>query len=324
MNLAFLRDARRPSGWRGAALVAFGAFMAGAAPVVGHQIPHGGRPPPPLGQLIEVDGVRLHYVERGQGQPLVLIHGEGTMVQDFAISGLIDLAATRYRVIAFDRPGYGYSDRPRGRVWGPEAQAELLYKALQELGIDRPIVAGHSWGTLVAAAMALQHPTYVKSVVLVSGYYFPTLRADVPLLSAPALPIIGRLMRHTVSPLLGRLMWHRMIGRLFSPSVIPSRFSEFPVWMALRPSQLRASATDSALLIPAALWWKRRYRQLVMPVMIVAGAEDRYIDTKEQSMRLHEELPRSQLRLVPGAGHMVHQTAPRQVFAAVESVANSA
>lgn len=71
------------------------------------------RKTPPIGRFLDVDGVRLHYIERGQGEPVVLIHGNGTMIQDFAVSGLVDRLASRHRVIVFDRPGYGYSSRPR-------------------------------------------------------------------------------------------------------------------------------------------------------------------------------------------------------------------
>ncbi|MGI8739037.1 MAG: alpha/beta fold hydrolase [Gammaproteobacteria bacterium] len=81
------------------------------------------------------------------------------MIQDFDISGLVDLAAEHYRVIVFDRPGYGYSARPRGgKPWDPKAQADLLHSALQRLHVERPIVVGHSWGTLVAVSMALDYP----------------------------------------------------------------------------------------------------------------------------------------------------------------------
>ena len=66
---------------------------------------------PPAGQFLEVNGVRLHYVERGSGTRLVPRHGNGSMIQDFESSGLIDLAAKKYRVIVFDRPGFGHSDR---------------------------------------------------------------------------------------------------------------------------------------------------------------------------------------------------------------------
>lgn len=97
---------------------------------------------PPRGRFIEVEGVRLHYLERGAGEPLVLLHGNGTMAEDFELSGLLDMAANRYRVIAFDRPGYGYSARPRARSFSPAAQAGLLQRALQALKVEQPVVVG--------------------------------------------------------------------------------------------------------------------------------------------------------------------------------------
>jgi pimeloyl-ACP methyl ester carboxylesterase len=80
--------------------------------------------------------------------------------EDFELSVLLDLAAERQcHVVAFDRPGFGYSDRPRGAMWPPARQADLLRQAFARLGIERPIIVGHSWGTLVALALALDHPT---------------------------------------------------------------------------------------------------------------------------------------------------------------------
>lgn len=279
---------------------------------------------PPKGNLIDIDGVRLHYIERGEGKPLVLLHGNGSMIQDFDSSGIIDLVAKRYRVIVFDRPGYGHSTRPRGRLWGPTEQAELLYKALRRIGADRPIVVGHSWGTLVALALALNHRDYVRSLVLLSGYYFPTFRPDVALLSPPAIPVIGDVMRYTISPILGRLMWPGMLRIIFGPPKVPAHFSQFPVWMALRPKQLRASAAESGLMIPAVSALRRRYHELKMPVVIMAGANDRFVRAKRHSVRLHDEIPNSDLRLTPGAGHMVHHVAANDVTAAIDIAAKAA
>jgi uncharacterized protein (TIGR02271 family) len=274
---------------------------------------------PPVGQFIDVEGVRLHYIDKGQGEPIVLLHGNGSMIQDFIISGLVDLLASQYRVIAFDRPGYGYSKRPRGRSWNPIAQARVLRIALQQLQVTHPVVLGHSWGTMVALALALQSPAYVRSLVLISGYYYPTFRPDVPIFSAPAIPVIGDIMRYTISPILGRLMWPGLLRMIFGPAPTPPHFSEqFPVWMALRPSQLRASAAESGLMIPSAFKFQRHYQQLTMPVVIVSGANDRFVHPNRHSMRLHRELPQSELRLIPGAGHMVHQLAPHEVSAAVD------
>jgi hypothetical protein len=86
---------------------------------------------PPQGQFLEINRVRLHYIERGTGEPLVLLHGNGSMIQDFESSGLVDLAAKNHRVIVFDRPGFGHSERPRNVIWTPAAQAELINNALQ-------------------------------------------------------------------------------------------------------------------------------------------------------------------------------------------------
>ncbi len=307
---------------RGIALAALGA-LAAAALVVRSKTREAERTHLPIGQFIEVDGVRLHYVERGHGQPLVLLHGNGSMIEDLEISGILDQAAASYRVIAFDRPGFGYSGRPRNKIWTPVAQAELLHRALQKLGVERPIVAGHSWGTLVAVALALEFPAFVRSLVLLSGYYYPSVRLDVPLASPPAIPVLGDLLRHTIAPLLGRLMWPFVARRMFSPAPVPARFAAFPVWLALRPSQLRASAAETAMMIPSAMALRRRYHELTLPVAIMAGAADRLVNVRHNSERLHRELAQSDLQLVPDAGHMVHYLAPDQVMAAIDAAAET-
>ena len=126
--------------------------------------------PRPLGRFVEVDGVRVHYIARGKGRPVVLIHGNGTMAEDFVISSLMDQLATRYRVIALDRPGFGHSDRPRWRVWTASAQAHLLRRVLEQLNVERPVIVGHSWGTLVALALAVGGWRELRARRSVSGH----------------------------------------------------------------------------------------------------------------------------------------------------------
>lgn len=275
---------------------------------------------PPMGRFLHVDGVRLHYLDRGEGPPLVLLHGNGSMIQDFACSGLVDLAARRHRVIVFDRPGYGHSTRPRDRIWSPEAQADLLAAALQRLSLSGAVVLGHSWGASVAVALASRHPRMVRGLVLASGYYFPTGRFDMVLLSGPALPLLGDVARHTIAPLASRLLWPLLLRKIFGPAPVPPKFRAFPREMAVRPSQIRAEAAESALLIPFAAAASKDYAALAMPVAIVTGAGDRLIDPDRQSRRLHRAIAGSSLHPVPGCGHMVHQSAPRAVMAAIDAV----
>jgi pimeloyl-ACP methyl ester carboxylesterase len=277
---------------------------------------------PPIGRFITVEGVRLHYVERGTGTPLVLLHGNGSMIQDFQSSGLIDLAAKKYRVIAFDRPGFGHSDRPRSTIWTPQVQADLIAAALKEIGVPHAIVLGHSWGTLVALALAVKYPQEVQALVLASGYYYPNARADVVILSPPAIPLFGDLLSHTLSPLLSRLMWPLLLRKIFGPSPVPKKFDGFPEEMAVRPSQIRASAAETALMIPSVHALRKKYGLLKMPVAIVAGAEDRLIES-EQSAHLHRDIPHSSLRCIPGNGHMVHQTATAEIMTAIDKAAET-
>ena len=276
---------------------------------------------PPTGRFVDVGGVRLHYLERGTGTPLVLLHGNGSMIQDFQSSGMIDLAAKKYRVIVFDRPGFGHSSRPRSTVWTPKAQADLINAALLKIGISRAIVLGHSWGALVAVALAAKYPSTVRSLVLASGYYYPTARADVLLLSSPSLPVVGDILSHTVSPLVSRLMWPLILRKLFGPSAVPKKFEGFPEEMAVRPSQIRASAAETALMIPGALALQSACATLKMPIAIIAGAADRIIEI-EQSAELHRAISQSTLRRIPGNGHMVHQTATAEIMSAIDMVAS--
>jgi len=280
---------------------------------------------PPRGKFVEVDGVRLHYLERGSGPVLVLLHGNGVLANDFEYSGLVNELSGRYRVIAFDRPGYGYSDRPRSTVWTPDAQARLLHHALQEIGIDSAIVLGHSWGTMVALSMGLQAPDFVRGLVLLSGYYYPTLRLDVPFVAQPAIPVIGDLMRYTVSPLISRLLWPLLSKRVFAPMLVSERFRQLSPWMALRPKQLRASGAEAALMVPAAMSLSKRLDQLRVPVQIITGTQDKIVKPAPNSERLHEDLQAagksSELHLQPGVGHMVHYAEPGRVSQAVDAIA---
>jgi pimeloyl-ACP methyl ester carboxylesterase len=277
---------------------------------------------PPSGKFVEADGVRLHYVEQGHGQPLILLHGNGSMIQDFASSGLIHAASKRHRVIAFDRPGYGHSKRPRSTIWTADAQAKLIASALDRLEISRATVLGHSWGCSVSVALALRRPDLVGSLVLASGYYFPSTRTDAVTMSGPAIPVIGDLIRYTISPLLARLFWPLLTRRIFGPAPVPEKFHDgFPKEMTFRPSQIRASAAESALMIPDAFAARGNYVELTMPVVIIAGEEDRLVDINAQSARLHAELPKSTFHRVEGAGHMVHQTSMSEVMAAIEEAA---
>jgi pimeloyl-ACP methyl ester carboxylesterase len=262
---------------------------------------------PPIGSFIECEGLRLHYLERGDpsGPCVVLFHGNGSMIQDLLISGIVDRLASRYRVLCFDRPGFGYSQRPRMRIWTATSQAGLFVRALGQLGVHDPIVLGHSWGALVAVAIGLQNDYPVRGLVLASGYYFPTWRWDFWMMSGPAIPVLGDLVRYTIAPIISWAILPALFRKLFAPRSIPENFiHHFPSSLTIRPKQLRAAAEESAFLIPEATRLQSRYSSIRCPVHIFHGTGDQLIEP-EQARRLHKALSRSNLHLVNNAGHMV-------------------
>ena len=277
---------------------------------------------PPTGRFIEVDGVRVHYVEAGVGPPVVLLHGNGTRAEDFRGSGVFDRLATAHRVVAFDRPGYGFSERPRGRrMWTPERQADVFVAAFDRLGIERPVVVGHSWGTLVALALGLDHPEQVRGLVLLAGYYYPTMRVDALLFAGPAIPVLGDIMRYTISPVLGKLMMPSLLRQMFAPRRVPDSFqAAVPTALMLRPWQLRAAAAEAGLMVPAARRLRRRYGELRIPIRIIAGAEDRVVDAEGHSVRFHRDVGPTHLRVIPRLGHMLHYFAQDEVVEAVNAL----
>lgn len=308
-----------------AGLLAAGFVLAAAASFVSAATRRSEEANPPQGRFIRIQGVDLHYFEVGDGPSVIILHGNGAMAEEMAISGLIEELAEDHRVVVFDRPGYGHSSRPRGTLWTPERQARLILEACEELRLRQPVIVGHSWGTLVALAAALEKPSALRALVLVGGYFYSTARVDAALLSVPAVPLLGTLLQHTIAPLIGRLVWHRLVGRMFAPRRIPAKFERhFPKWMALRPSQLRAAAEESGMMVPAVVSLQDRYGDISLPTAILAGEEDRIVDPSHQSARLAEDIPEATLRIAPGLGHMLHHFAPEEVAAAIHEVSHRA
>jgi pimeloyl-ACP methyl ester carboxylesterase len=262
---------------------------------------------PPIGSFIDCEGVRLHYLDRGDplAPSVVLLHGNGSLIQVLIISGLVDRLARRNRVLCFDRPGFGYSQRPRARIWNATSQAALFVKVLHQLGVREPIVIGHSWGALVAVAIGMRNSYPVRGLVLASGYYFPTWRWDFWMMSGPAIPVLGDIMRYTVEPAISWAILPSLIRKIFAPRSVPDEFkNRFPSSLTVRPKQLRAAAEESAFLIPEAARLQSSYSSIRCPVHIFHGTADQLIEA-EQARRLHRVLSRSELHLVNDAGHMV-------------------
>ena len=278
----------------------------------------------PLGRTVNVGGHSIHVLDQGEGPCVVLLHGNGGMIEDFASTQLIDALVEKYRVLTFDRPGFGLSTRGTA-AWSPEREAELLKETFRVLNVHSPVLVAHSWATLVALHLALKNPNGLKGLVLLSGYYFPTVRADVILQTPATLPLIGNVLRNTFLPLLSRIMASFTFKTLFSPRSVPTIFEKmFSVPMASRPSQLKSVAEDTVGMPGFARDISVHYEEIHLPIRIVAGAEDKIVTTSEQSVKLHYSLPNSTLDVLPAVGHMSHHADPVLVIRLVDELTSPA
>jgi pimeloyl-ACP methyl ester carboxylesterase len=276
------------------------------------------RPAPP-GAFVTAAGARVHYVRAGSGPPVVYIHGAKGSVYDFTLSVSRPLSE-RYTAAAMDRPGSGFSARPADGRNSPQAQAEVLRAAAVTLGLERPVLVGHSLGAAVALAWALDAPESVAAVVTLGGYVLP-LGGPPPwvtrLLRAPLLLRgVGALGR---SPL-GRPLVRSAVERAFFPTTPPDEYLEIAPRLALEAAALVNDGEDRKVAEEGLAALRPRYPALSVPLVVVVGAQDRMVPPAV-SERLHALVSQSELVRVPGAGHMPQFSAPDAVVAAVDRAA---
>lgn len=222
------------------------------------------------------------------------------------------------RVIAVDRPGHGYSERRSAAGTTPEDQARLLHDALREIGVDRPILVGHSWGGGLALLYALQYPTDVRGMVLVgTRAYTDTGRAD-PVYALNRVPLIGALLRRTLMLPLGRLILDRRLAAAYAP--YPPRLDHWAAARALwlRPNEVAATVRDTKNLNDSLGTSSQRYGSIAVPVVIIVGDQDR---GSAETRRIQRAIPSAELVVIGHTGHELPLTRPDAVARAVKRIA---
>ncbi|MGB0498386.1 MAG: alpha/beta fold hydrolase [Rubricella sp.] len=272
---------------------------------------------PPSGAFTEVSGYRVHYLRKGDGPPLVLLHGASGNLRDFTFR-LVDNLAERWDVIAFDRPGNGYSERFPG-AHSPHAQADHLRHALRALGVDRATVLGQSMGGAVAVTWACDAPGSVAGLCLVSAPSHRWEGTAGRLYEAVDLPLIGPLLARAYPALASKSLVRDALERIFAPDPVPEGYEEhIGPGLALRPHTVRANAADISRLKPYLIRQAPKYATLPMPIEIVHGRADTIVPLSIHSEPLHRAAPTARLVALEDTGHMPHHTRPEQILAALE------
>ena len=295
-------------------LVALAAFTAWTARRVEAAVP-------PIGQFVEAGGATIHYVERGRGPTLLLIHGLAGHARLFTHS-LVERLADDFRVVVIERPGSGYSTRARGAAAGPRADAAVVAAFIEALDLGRPLLVGHSLGGAVSLATALEHPQVVGGLALIAPLTHPM--DEVPEVFRPLdIPssIVRRLVAWTLATPLSMRRSERTLEVLFGPEPVPHDFAVAGGGLlALRPQQIISASTDLVAAPKDMPWLHERYATIGVPVGILYGTGDRILDHRLHGEGMRERIPRLQLELIEG-GHMLPLTQPDRVAAFVRESA---
>ena len=267
---------------------------------------------PQDGRHLQVAGARLHYVERGSGPAIVMIHGLGGQLRNFSYAMLEPLARD-HRVVLVDRPGSGYSTADDDTEPGIVEQAAIIARFIETLGIERPLVVGHSLGGAVALALALERPDLIRGLALIAPLTQP--QDDVPdafkgLAAIP--PSLRRLMAQTLGSPLSRLTAERTLQAVFAPEAAPADFvTRGGGALSQRPSAIAAAAADLAFAGEDMAAIAARYPTLAVPTAILFGREDSVLDPALHGHRTAAEIPGARIDVIEG-GHMIPVTAPEE------------
>jgi len=272
---------------------------------------------PPLGRFFEFGEARIHYLDEGTGPAIVLVHGLGGQMRHFTALGQA-LRRRGLRTIAIDRPGSGHSSR--FQTAAPSAQARAVAELIRHLGLERPLVVGHSLGGAVALALALDFPETAGGLVLLAPLTQP--QAEVPALFrglAIRSLLMRRLIAWTLAVPLGIRQGPAALKTVFAPEPVPADFAVAGGGLlSLRPKAFIAASADLVAAQDAMELQAVRYPTLDLPVGVLFGTEDRILDCARHALTLRDQIADVELELIEGAGHMLPLTRVDAAVAFIE------
>jgi len=269
----------------------------------------------PESRFVSVDGLRVHYKEFGAGpDAFVLLHGFGASV--FTWRNVFAPLAELGRVVAYDRPAFGLTQRPLEWVgpnpYGDNAQLRLAIDLMDALHVERAVWIANSAGARVAADVASRHPERVSALVLVD----PALQGGPgwlrPLLRTPQMQHVGPRLARSISKYGDegiRKAWHdpsSITAEVFDGYRRPLRANDWDraLW--------QFSIADRDPTLPA------RALHVTVPTLVMTGDDDRIVPTRD-TIELARKLIGSKLVVLPACGHVPQEECPDAFVDAVRT-----
>ncbi len=270
---------------------------------------------PPSGYFKNIDGLKIHYTDIGSGQPVVLLHSQPANERQFEL--LKNTLKQSYRVISIDRPGMGYSEGPKinssERIF---VQAKIISKLLKEITDEKPVIVGHSYGGALALNLALNDEENIKKLILVNTASHPWKSDNIWLpFKIITNPIIGKTFSNTYAMIYGKSVIDRSADDNFpNNNPTPGFIDKVGAELTLRPKTLESYALDAINLRSSLMKQHENYKNLKLPVTIIAGIGDRVTPNEIHSFQLHKVIKHSKLIKVKDVEHSIPELNPKVIL----------
>ena len=307
-------------------------LVAAAAAIIGWQVwktqtiaRRAERLVPARGQFVEIDGNRIHYVEEGEGRPILFVHGLGGTLHHLR-HPLFGGKIPGYRLIAIDRPGAGWSTRAAGASARLPEQAQLIAKFIDAMELDRPLVVGHSLGGLITLTLAVNHPEKISGIVLLSA--LTRHREGIPPGFEPIYirsPLKRWLLSQTLAIPAALKLAPATLAYVFGPQETPKDYmTEGGGELGLRPVHWRNMVADLVAVEKDMPALSERFGEIDMPAGMAFGTGDMILNYKENGEAFREVVKGLDVEILEGIGHHPQYWATDRVIALIRRVAERA
>ena len=254
------------------------------------------------GRFVKVGDVNTHYIRKGKGEPLVLIHG--IFSSAFVWHKNIDELSRYFDVIAVDLKGYGYSDKPSDGRYSRKDIRQFMIDFMGAINVEKAILVGHSWGGSIAMDMAIACPQRVEKLVLIDSIGYPLKHNFFSW--ALKLPGMGKLLLALCDK--DTLEWILKKGVFFDPSLITDE--EIEGW--IRPYYVKGSVQAALELRNFDFIIGEQIKDISCSVLIIWGQDDKCLPV-EMAEWFKQDIKGSVLKIIPNCGHNTQEEKPKEV-----------